>query len=111
MSPRETDDLFVAPCENNGVDACNHHNFVAPCDNVVTSHKNTGTDTFALEFVAPRDNLGLTYSGRVLFLPFLPSGVAALCNNLVTPCDNELEQGRGPTLDGGEGAAPKPHAR
>jgi hypothetical protein len=36
---------------------------------------------------------------------------AALCNNLVTPCDNEVEHGQGPSPDVGEGTAPKPHAR
>ncbi len=75
------------------------------------SHDITGTVNDALGLVAPRDNLGSTYSERVLFLAFLPMGVAALCNNLVTPCDNEVEQGRGPTPDDGERAAPKPHAR
>ncbi len=44
--------------------------------------------------------LGSTYSGRVLFLHVLRRGVVALCNNLVTPCDNEVEHRRGPTPDG-----------
>ena len=87
------------------------HLFVAPCDNYVASHGNTGTDTDALELVASCDNLGSTYSGKVLFLPFFPRGVVALCNNLVTPCDNEVEHERGPPPDGGERTAPKPHAR
>jgi hypothetical protein len=59
----------------------------APCDNFLASHDNTGNDTDALELVTPCDNLGSTYSVRVLFLPFLPRGAVALCNNLVTPCD------------------------
>ena len=111
VTSRVTDHLLVAPCDNKGDDACSHYEFDAPSDNFVASHDNTETDSDALELVAPRDNLGSTYSGRVLFLPFLPRGVAALCNNLVTPCDYEVKQGRGPTPDGGEGAAPKPHAR
>jgi hypothetical protein len=108
---RVTEHLFDAPCDNKGVDARNLHEFVAPCDNFVASHDNKGTDTDALELVAPCDNLGSTYSGRVRVLPFLPRGVVALCNNLVTPCDNEVEHGRGPTPNGGEGTAPEPHAR
>ena len=69
-----------------------------------------GADTAVFELVAPCDNLGSTYFGQVLFLPVLPRGVAALCNNRVIR-DNEVEQGRGPTPDGGEETAPKPHAR
>ncbi len=83
----------------------------APCDNFVALHDNTGTDIDALELVVPCDNLGSTYSGRVLFFPFLPREVVALCNNLVPPCDNEVEHGRSPIPDSGEGTAPKPHAR
>ena len=111
VTSRVTDHLLVAPCDNKGVDACNYHKCVAPCDNFVASHDNPGTVTDALRLVAPRDNLGSTYSGRVLFLPFLPKGIVALSNNLFTLCDNEVEQGRGPTPDGGKGTAPKPHAR
>ncbi len=71
MSPREsTEHLFVAPYDNKGVDACNHHEFVAPCDNLVALHDNTGTDTDALDLAAPCDNIGLTYSGRFLFVAF-----------------------------------------
>ncbi len=84
--------------------------FVALCDDLVASHDNTGTDSDALEHVAPCDNLYSTYSGRVLFLPSLPGGVVALCNNLLTPCDNEVEHERGPTPDGGEVTAPEPHS-
>ena len=102
--------MFVVPCDNKEADACNHHEFVAPCENRVASHDNTGADTAVFKLVAPRDNLSSTYSGRVPFLPVLSSGVIALCNNLVIPCDNEVEHGRGPTPDGKEGAAPKPHA-
>ena len=111
VTSRVAENLVVAPCDNKGVDACNHHESLAPCDNSVASYDNTGTDTDALELVAPRDNLGSTYSGRVLFLPFLQRVVAALCNDLVTPYKNEVEQGRGPTPDGGKGTAPKLHAR
>ncbi len=111
VTSRVTEYLFVAPCDNKGVDACNHHKFAAPCDNFFASHHNTGTDTDALELFAPCDNLGSTYYGWVLFLPFLPRGVVVLCNNLVTPCDNEVKHGRGPTPDGGKGTAPEPHAR
>jgi hypothetical protein len=84
VTSRVTEHLFVAPCDNKGVDACNHHEFVAPCDNFFALHDNTGTDTDALKLLALCDNLGSTYSGRILFLPFLPKGVVALCNNLVT---------------------------
>ena len=80
VTSRVTDHLFAAPCDNKGVDSCNHHKFVAPCDNIVASHDNTGTDTDALEFVAPRDNLGSTYSGRVFFWPFLQRGVLLPCS-------------------------------
>ncbi len=66
-----TKHLFVAPCDNKGVDAGNHHEFVDPCGNFVASHDNTGIDTDALKLVAKCNNLGSTYSRRVLFLPFL----------------------------------------
>ena len=183
---RDSDHMFVALCDNRGADACSHREFVAPCDNLVASDDNTGAYTAVSEFDAPCDNfvascdnMGAdtavsasgssstysgrvlfspvvprgsvalcnnlvtpcdnevehgdnlvascdntgadivvlasgsvsTYSGRVLLLPVLPRGSVALCNNLVTPCDNEVEQGRSPTPDGGEETAPEPHAR
>ena len=126
---RDSDHMFVAPCDNRGADACSHQEFVAPCDNLVASYDNTGAHTAVFEFVAPCDNLvascdntgadiavsasgsSSTYSGRVPFLPVVPRGSVVLCNNLVTPCDNEVEQGRSPTPDGGEETAPEPHAR
>ncbi len=38
VTSRVTEHLFVAPCVNKGVDACNHHKCVAPCYNFVASH-------------------------------------------------------------------------
>ena len=35
---RDTDHMFFAQYDNREVDACNHHEFVAPCDNFVASH-------------------------------------------------------------------------
>ncbi len=97
VTSRVTKQWFVAPCDNKEVDACNDHEFVAPCDNFVASHDNTGTVILMLLSLSLRETTSVrpTYSGRVLFLPFLPMGVVALCNNLVTPCDNEVEHGRG----------------
>ncbi len=78
--------LFVAPCDNKGVDACNHARVCRSCDNFVglhTLHDNTGTDSDALiQIIAPRDNLGSTYSGRVLLLPF--------CQRGLSPCTTTL---------------------
>ncbi len=70
VTSRVTDHLLVATSDNKGVDACNHYKFVATCDNTVASRDTTGTVSDALGLVTLLDNLGSTYSGRVLFLPF-----------------------------------------
>jgi hypothetical protein len=82
VTSRVTDHLFVAPCDNKGVDACNHHKCVAPRDNIVASYDDTGTVTDTLELVAPRDNLGSTYSRRVLFWPFFQGGLLPCATTL-----------------------------
>ena len=48
VTSRVTEHLFIAACDKKGVDACNHHEFVAPFDNLVALHDNTGTDTDVL---------------------------------------------------------------
>ncbi len=111
ITSRVSAHMFVAHCDNNKADACNHHKFFNLCNNLVALYDNTGADTAVFELVAPRNNLSSTYSGRVPVLPVLPRGVVALCNNLVTPCDNVVEHVRGPTPDGGKGAAPERDAR
>ncbi len=86
---RDSDHMFVAPCDNKGADACNHHEFVAPCDSLVASYdNNTGADN-----AVSASGSSSAYSGRVPFFPVLSEGSVALCNNLVTPCDNEVEHG------------------
>ncbi len=82
--------MFDAPCDNKGVDACNHHEFLSLYDNFVASHDNTGTNSDALELVLLCDNLGRLTPGGFFFWPFLLRRVVALCNNLVTPCGNEV---------------------
>ncbi len=99
VTSRVTEYLIVASGDNKEVDPCNHHECVAPCDNLVGLHNNTGAETDFFELVVPCDNLGSTYSVRVLFLPVVPRGVVALRNNLlVTPCCGVVDCGAGGSL-------------
>ena len=70
ITSRVSAHMFVDLCDSKEVNASNHHEFFGPCDILVASYDNTGADTAVFELVAPCDNLGSTYSGRVLFLPF-----------------------------------------